>query len=88
MPQEKIMTKPNTPIFSTTVVDGSPVGLSKREYFALHILQGLLAHPNCTTNAAVVVASAVQGADHLIAELNKETTNDSPKGPLYDPMYA
>lgn len=68
-----------------------PKDLTKREYFALHILQGLLAHPDCSSDANKVINSAVEGADHLIAELNKQDTKsppEKPKSPLYDPMYA
>jgi len=58
------MTKPNDP------VNGQFHGLTKREYFAAMVLQGL--HERRYTEAAM---QAVKYADELIKELNK-TAND------------
>ena len=54
-------------------------GLSKREYFAIKCLQGLLAdstmaYPDCEISETMkhVISQSVRLADLLIAELNKE----------------
>jgi hypothetical protein len=57
------MTKPNDP------VSGQFHGLTKREYFAIIAVQGILAHVYGRTIDAASVADA------LIKELNK-TSND------------
>lgn len=44
-------------------------GLTKREYFAAHALQGVLADPNLTTISHAAVL-AVNAADALIERLN------------------
>lgn len=45
-------------------------GLSKREYIAAIVMQGLVQDPNCTTMQRAA-EGAVEGADALIAALNK-----------------
>lgn len=55
-------------------------GLSKREYFAIHILKGMMANPTISIRGVVEIngkdlnpiSAALMGADALIAELNKE----------------
>lgn len=48
-------------------------GLTKREYFAAIILQGLLSNPKSIRGPVeVVIESSVFCADKLIKELNKE----------------
>lgn len=47
-------------------------GLTKREYFAAMAMQGLLADPRCDGTVERITARAVDAADALIAELNKE----------------
>ena len=81
-------TEPTDAAFATSGVkinddrfDWGQPGITKREYFAAQALMGLLAdHNNGNTthiNSASSVASyakcAVQCADALIAELNKES---------------
>jgi len=46
-------------------------GLTKREYFAIHALQGLLSDPNRNGSSTAFCISAVECADKLIIELNK-----------------
>ena len=45
-------------------------GLTKREYFAISALQGLLADPNCS-GPEKVAKWAVEYADALINQLNQ-----------------
>jgi hypothetical protein len=52
------------------IIDG---GLTKREYFAVMALQGLLSNNN---NYVYSVISAVKFADDLIEELSKTKTNE------------
>jgi hypothetical protein len=50
------------------------IGLTKREYFAVIALQGLLSNPNyftLTTRIEIVASDAVTLADALFAELSK-----------------
>lgn len=47
-------------------------GLTKREYFAAAALQGLLATGENIGGVAIFAKSAVQYADALIMQLNKE----------------
>ena len=46
------------------------IGLTKREYFAALAMQGYCAHP--LVDVRITASWAVQQADALIAELNKE----------------
>ncbi len=46
-------------------------GLTKREYFAVLMLQGMLA--NSEYYSFILVERAVKAADDLITELNKES---------------
>lgn len=53
--------------------DSQSWGLTKREYFAALILQGLAANPSLTSikwDGNVLASRAVQLAEQLIAELN------------------
>ncbi len=67
-------TKPNEPIhtieYNNNYISN---GLTKREYFAVMALQGLLGNNN---NYVYSVISAVEFADDLIEELNKTKTNE------------
>ena len=63
--KSKIETIADAPAFSESY--GERGGLTKREYFAVCALQGLLACPDYTKAAK----EAVKIADSLIAELNK-----------------
>jgi hypothetical protein len=58
------MTKPNDPVY------GQFHGLTKREYFAAMVMQGLI-----STNRNDAAVQAVKYADELIKELNK-TANE------------
>ena len=49
-------------------------GLSKREMFAAMAMQGMLAHGWCDGNDPYTVKAAVDIADLLLAELEKEVT--------------
>lgn len=52
------------------------MGLTKREYFASMVIQGVLANPNIDpniTDEVFVTQYAVNAADKLIIALNKET---------------
>ena len=49
----------------------SPVGLTKREYFAAVALKGLLSTDSRLSEFCQVAANAVMAADALIAELSK-----------------
>ena len=53
------------------IIDG---GLTKREYFAVLALQGLLANDSALITSKVI--DAVKAADALIEELSKKKTND------------
>lgn len=49
-------------------------GLTKREYFSVLALQGLMANPNtCPDDIDMITEDAVAIADSLIKELNKES---------------
>lgn len=86
------MTNPNDPAFGHTAVEmvesalqscGDPReihyrGLTKREYFAVVAMQGILSNSYIWENAAllkltneVTTSWAIKFADSLIAELNK-----------------
>lgn len=47
-------------------------GLTKREYFAAVAMQGLMVHDDKSKQCKYLAAVAVEYADALIAELNKE----------------
>jgi hypothetical protein len=47
--------------------------MTRREYFAIKILAGFAADPNCDEGGPVHAEAAVRWADALIAELNKPT---------------
>jgi len=47
-------------------------GMSIRDYFAAAALNGMLSHPHRGTDPKYVAISAVQYADALINELNKQ----------------
>ena len=67
-------TKPNEPIHTIEYNNNYiSSGLTKREYFAVMALQGLLANNN---NYMYSVISAVEFADDLIEELSKTKTNE------------
>lgn len=68
------MTNGNEPINSIPDLNNHPsdwYGLTKREYFAGLIIQGLLANPNNDGNPKYTAIHAVEVADELIKELNK-----------------
>ena len=73
------MTNGNESAFPYLDGDGhltmSEVGLSKREFFAALVLQGLMANPNVTDlrnyNAYSIADAAVTAADALIEVLNE-----------------
>lgn len=71
-------TNPNEQAFATSTIDGYVYrGLSKREYFAAMCFQGILAGVSGVEQLASVHPSswaitAVEAADALIEELNKE----------------
>lgn len=68
------MTNPNDTAFATPSEHGCN-GLTKREYFAVHIAAGINAWPTPADDDPMspqdVALTAVSGADALIAELNK-----------------
>lgn len=71
------MTNPNDAAFSNaTDYAGNPTvgyGLTKREEFAKAAMQGLIASDHeVNWNAKQIATFAVEQADALIAELNKE----------------
>jgi hypothetical protein len=77
------MSKANEPAFPVTVTElwsagtagNTPDGLTKREYFAVMAMQGMLASLNgfdrSESFCAYVAEGAVAQADALIAELEK-----------------
>jgi hypothetical protein len=69
-----IMEKQN--VYPITIEDnGNPsvthLGLTKREYFAGLIIQGLCACPDLAFSRKALAEEAVKQADDLLAELNK-----------------
>jgi hypothetical protein len=52
-------------------VNGPNWGVTKREYFAIKILAGLVADTNFDVKAATAAQVAVEFADALISELKK-----------------
>jgi hypothetical protein len=74
-------TSPNESAFSKAAfyhpdggIDTPQSGLTIREYFAAVALQGILANPQSYSSAPTQIAKyAVDQADLLIDELNKET---------------
>ena len=66
----------NEPAYPTAGIQNNeeslPVGgLTKREYFALHILNGMFAFDIFVNNQSEMAKSAVVYADALLAELSK-----------------
>lgn len=51
------------------------IGLTKREYAAIHIMAGFATDPNCVDPASNALA-AVRWADALFAELDKDELDD------------
>lgn len=49
------------------------IGMSKREYFAIMALQGLLSNPGGPVNILDDTMTAINAADELLNRLNKET---------------
>jgi hypothetical protein len=80
------MTNPNDSAFSKSAfyhpdggLDVPQEGLSKREYFAAMALQGFFAAAHHSdTDVEYFAPIAVQAADALIAELNKQPNHDTP----------
>lgn len=66
------MTKPEDTAFPFSPSTNSHCGLTKREYFAIRALEGLLANSSLNVTKSDEVSLAVEYADLLIAELNKE----------------
>ena len=68
---EKHVSKPTQ--YSSPSMEG--IGLTKREYFAGLVMQGLLANPNRLKAFTIgqVAEQAVTFADALLAELDKQT---------------
>lgn len=65
-------TIPDYPAFPTTD-DYAHSGITKREYFAISAMQGILASGEYYTSVRKIIASeAVHLADALIDELNKQ----------------
>lgn len=56
----------------TVEVDPGAVGLTKREYFAGLVMQGMVAHPSYRGEYAAYAKYAVAAADALLAELEKK----------------
>ena len=73
------MTKPNDPVFGATTIpkeieikdEMKVFGLTKREYFAAMIYQGINTVADTIQNRKVSAYVAVECADALIKELNK-----------------
>jgi hypothetical protein len=73
------MSKPDkdNPAFPVIIDDVSTKqftwpGLTKREYFALHIYSGMMHTPDTVIARTVTVGVAVRLADELLHELSKE----------------
>jgi hypothetical protein len=73
------MTNPNEPVSPVIEmhqddhgVYKAHLGLTKREYFALHIMAGMCADPSRSGPVILFASFAVDAADVLIYELNKE----------------
>lgn len=67
----------------TSVNSGFSTGLTKREYFASHILQGMLSnsgHSQQIHNTSAAVSIAIGYADELLNQLKdeKQTNNNQP----------
>ncbi len=70
-------TNPNDSAFSRPAVfgsDGGSSGLTKREYFAAMAMQGFCSFdpPSAPDKSAILAMCAIEMADALISELNKE----------------
>ena len=75
---ESNKTKPNEPInmveYNNNYIS---TGLTKREYFAVIAMQGIIANKDgLDIKIERIVESAVDTADALIEELNKTKTNE------------
>lgn len=75
------MTKPNEsafpyqdthPMAESYTMRNSEEGLTKREYFALHLMQGMLANSNIGCSSRDLASEAVGAADLLIEQLNRQ----------------
>lgn len=62
----------NKPAFVALEVEGSGLGLTKRELFAAMAMQGLLANSERDAEAEGFARDAVRSADALLAELAKD----------------
>jgi hypothetical protein len=72
-------TKAKNPAFPLISDEGYVInaGLTKREYFALMAMQGIIANKDgLDIKIERIVESAVDTADALIQELSKTKTND------------
>ncbi len=65
------MGKGNEPAFPVDRADGES-GLTKREYFAVLIVQGTMSIPDSLEHRKMSLSMAVELADALIEELAKE----------------
>ena len=64
-------TDPNDLAFPYPSTSKMDKGLTKREYFALHILEGLLSGRSSLFSASGLIEDAVDYADALIKRLNE-----------------
>ncbi|MEQ1560414.1 MAG: hypothetical protein ABL933_17380 [Methyloglobulus sp.] len=64
------MTDPNAPAYPLNLNDVTETGLTKREYFAGLVFQGLLSDPN-VEKIPIAAKAAVEYADFLIEALNE-----------------
>ena len=49
------------------------LGLTKREYFAAMVMQGLMACPNVTGSAYIIAQESVEHADELLKALETKS---------------
>ncbi|WP_447077633.1 hypothetical protein [Shewanella algae] len=74
---------PAMPVIDWDIKDGKAVqftsseGLTKREVFAMHALQGILSCESVDETPKVIVGVAVLYADELIKELERTSCNSN-----------
>jgi len=75
-PHARAWSHPNDPAFAQNPNTLLDTGLTKREYFAAMVLQGMVANPDNSETAERFAFAAVEMADALIDALNKKLESE------------
>jgi len=66
---KRYITEPNSEGYAG---ENQPIGLTKREYFAIMNLQGMLSNPRDDAIKSEMVLRSIEYADNLIDKLNED----------------